>query len=283
MEEVGVRVLFGIRGLKVHCKLVLISRKEGNTMVNYAGISTGNFHEGNARVYSDTTLLTRDKRITSEVKKVFLFFDNTFKTFSYKSLLISPNYARRRLMTLIDNEIKNKEIGRDAWIIIKTNSLVDKDMIYKLYQAGNSGVETKLIIRGICSLIPDESGDNIKAISIVDTFLEHSRIFVFCNNNKNLFFISSADWMSRNLDHRIEVTCPVYDTDLQEELRTQLDLQWKDNVKSRILNREQDNRYKKDESKPKVRSQVEFYKYLKKKSNQVKILKILEVTKICRY
>lgn len=268
MEEVGVRVLFGIRGLKVHCKLVLVGRKEGNTLVNYAGISTGNFHEGNARVYSDTTLLTRDKRISSEVKKVFLFFDNTFKTFSYKSLLLSPNYARRRLMNLIDNEIKNKEIGRDSWIIIKTNSLVDKDMINKLYQAGNSGVDIKLIIRGICSLIPDEAGENIKAISIVDTFLEHSRIFVFCNNNKNLYYISSADWMSRNLDHRIEVTCPVYDTDLQDELRTQIETQWNDNVKARILNREQDNHYLRDNEKQKTRSQQEFYKYLEKKSNQ---------------
>jgi polyphosphate kinase len=148
MEEVGVRVLFGIRGLKVHCKLVLVGRKEGNTLVNYAGISTGNFHEGNARVYSDTTLLTKDKRISSEVKKVFLFLTILLKPFSYKSLLLSPNYARRRLMNLIDNEIKNKEIGRDAWIIIKTNSLVDKDMINKLYQAGNPVSEIKLDYQG---------------------------------------------------------------------------------------------------------------------------------------
>jgi polyphosphate kinase len=266
MEEVGVRVLFGIRGLKVHCKLLLISRKEGNTIVNYAGISTGNFHEGNARVYSDTTLLTRDKRISSEVKKVFLFFDNTFKTFSYKSLLLSPNYARRRLMGLIENEIKNKEAGKDAWIIIKTNSLVDKDMIYKLYQAGNSGVDIKLIIRGICSLIPEEGGGNIQAISIVDTFLEHSGYLFFAIITKNLYYISSADWMSRNLDHRIEVTCPVYDPDLQEELKTQLDLQWKDNVKARVLNREQVNMYRREDNKPPVRSQVEFFKYLKEKT-----------------
>ncbi|MFO7925001.1 MAG: polyphosphate kinase 1 [Bacteroidales bacterium] len=266
MEEVGVKVLFGIRGLKVHCKLVLISRREGRTIVNYTGISTGNFHEGNAKIYSDTTLLTRDKKISAEVKKVFLFFDNTFKTFSYKSLLLSPNYARRRLMNLIDNEIKNRKIGRDAWIIIKTNSLVDKDMIKKLYQAGNAGVKIRLIVRGICSLIPGVPGlsDNIEAISIVDTFLEHSRIFVFCNNNRNLYFISSADWMSRNLDHRIEVTAPIYDPDLQEELKKQIDLQWEDNVKARILNRQQDNQYKRDNNKKQVRSQLEFYKYLKR-------------------
>jgi polyphosphate kinase len=269
MEEVGVRVLFGIRGLKVHCKLVLISRREGRAVVNYAGISTGNFHEGNARVYSDTTLLTKDQRVAAEVRKVFLFFDNTFKNFSYKSLLLSPNYARRRLMVLIDNEIKNRELGRDAWIIIKTNSLVDKDMIKKLYQASNAGVKIRLIVRGICSLIPGEPGmsENISAISIVDTFLEHSRIFVFCNNNRNLYYISSADWMSRNLDHRIEVTCPVNDTDLQEELRTQIELQWKDNVKARILNREQNNEYRLDKDKKPVRSQQEFYNYLKNQSD----------------
>ncbi len=270
MEEVGVRVLFGIRGLKVHCKLVLIGRREGRAIVNYAGISTGNFHEGNAKVYSDTTLLTRDSKISSEVKKVFLFFDNTFKNFSYKSLLLSPNYARRRLMNLIDNEIKNKKLGRDAWIIIKTNSLVDKDMIKKLYQASNAGVGIRLIIRGICSLIPGEPGlsENIEAISIVDTFLEHSRIFVFCNNNRAIYYISSADWMSRNLDHRIEATCPVYDTDLQDELKTQIELQWRDNAKARILNREQNNIYKRNEKMPPVRSQIEFYNYLKQKSTK---------------
>jgi len=171
-------------------------------------------------------------------------------------------------MSLIDNEIKNKELGRDAWIIVKTNSLVDKDMIKKLYQAGNAGVRIRLIIRGICSLIPGEPGlsQNIEAISIVDTFLEHSRLFVFCNNNKALYYISSADWMSRNLDHRIEVTCPVYDTDLQNELKMQIELQWKDNVKARILNREQDNKYKKNNKKPLVRSQIEFYNYLRQKS-----------------
>ncbi len=267
MEEVGIRVHFGIRGLKVHCKLVLVTRKEGRTLVNYAGISTGNFHEDNARVYSDTTLLTCDKRISLEVKKVFLFFENTFKNFTYKSLLLSPNYARRRLLNLIDNEIRNKESGGDAWVIIKVNSLVDREMIKKLYHASSAGVKVRMIVRGICSLIPEEPGlsENIEAISIVDTFLEHSRIFVFCNNGKNQFFISSADLMTRNLDNRIEVTCPVYDPDLQEELRTQIELQWRDNVKARILNRNQDNRYRSND-KPSVRSQHEFYKYLKSKS-----------------
>jgi polyphosphate kinase len=269
MEEVGINVMFGIRGLKVHCKLILITRREGRAVVNYAGISTGNFHEGNAMVYSDTTLLTSDLRISSEVKKVFLFFDNTFKTFSYKSLILSPNHTRRRLMNLIDIEIKNKERGREAWIIIKSNSLVDKDMIKKLYQASLAGVNIRLIIRGVCSLIPEEPGlsENISGISIVDTFLEHSRIFVFCNNNRNRFYISSADWMTRNLDHRIEVTCPIYDHDLQDELRTQLELQWNDNVKARILNRNQDNHYMTNDNESRKRSQHEFYKYLKNKSD----------------
>ncbi len=268
LEEVGVKVFFGIRGLKIHSKLVMITRKEGKRNTIYAAVSTGNFHEGNAVVYSDTTLLTADKRITREVKKIFSFFENTFKTFTYKSLLVSPNNARRRLMVLIDNEIKNSQLGRDAWIIIKTNSLVDTDMIKKLYQASNAGVKIRLIIRGTCSLIPGVKGlsENIEGISIVDRYLEHSRIFVFCNNNRELYYISSADWMTRNLDHRIEVTCPVYDTDLQKELRTQIELQWKDNVKARLLNGQQDNRYKNPADKKRIVSQVEFYNYLKKLS-----------------
>jgi polyphosphate kinase len=265
LEEVGVKVFFGIRGLKIHSKLVLITRKEGVDTRQYAAVSTGNFHEGNAAVYSDTTLLTADKRITQEVKKIFNFFENTFKTFTYKSLLVSPNHARRRLMVLIDNEMKNAQLGRDAWIIIKTNSLVDNDMNKKLYQASAEGVKVRLIIRGICSLIPGEAGlsENIEGISIVDRYLEHSRIFVFCNNNRELYYISSADWMPRNLDHRIEVTCPVYDPDLQRELRTQIELQWADNVKARILSIAQDNRYKATAKGKKVRSQAEFYNYLK--------------------
>ena len=265
LEEVGVKVFFGIRGLKIHSKLVLITRKEGAETRQYASVSTGNFHEGNAAVYSDTTLLTADNRITQEVKKIFNFFENTFKTFTYKSLLVSPNHARRRLMVLIDNEMKNAQLGRDAWIIIKTNSLVDNDMNKKLYQASSEGVKVRLIIRGICSLIPGEAGlsENIEGISIVDRYLEHSRIFVFCNNNRELYYISSADWMPRNLDHRIEVTCPVYDPDLQKELRTQIELQWADNVKARILSIDQDNRYKTSATDNKVRSQVEFYNYLK--------------------
>jgi len=263
-----VKVFFGIRGIKIHSKLVMITRKEGNKNTIYAAVSTGNFHEGNAAVYSDTTLLTADKRITQEVKKIFNFFENTFKTFTYKSLLVSPNHARRRLMVLIDNEIMNSQLGRDAWIIIKTNSLVDTDMIKKLYQASNEGVKIRLIIRGTCSLIPGVPGlsENIEGISIVDRYLEHSRIFVFCNNNTELYYISSADWMTRNLDHRIEVTYPVYDTDLQKELRTQIELQWKDNVKARVLNGQQDNRYKNTAGKKRIVSQVEFYNYLKKLS-----------------
>jgi polyphosphate kinase len=264
LEEVGAKVFFGIRGLKIHSKLVLITRKEGQKNMYYASVSTGNFHEGNAAVYSDTTLLTADKRITLEVKKVFQFFENTFKTYTYKSLLVSPNHMRRRLLILIDNEMKNAQLGREAWIIIKTNSLVDPEMIRKLYAASNEGVNIRLIIRGICSLIPGEPGlsENIEGISIVDKYLEHSRIFVFCNNNRELYYISSADWMPRNLDHRIEVTCPVYDEDLKQELRTQLELQWADNVKARILDVKQDNRYKSDKNEKKVRSQLEFYKYL---------------------
>lgn len=264
LEEVGVKVRFGIRGLKIHGKLVLITRKEGAKSNIYAVLSTGNFHEGNATVFADITLLTADKRITSEVKKIFDFLEYPFKNFTFKSLLVSPNNARRRLSLLIDNEIKNARLGREAWMIIKSNNLVDSDMIKKMYQASREGVKIRLIIRGTCSLVPGEPelSENIEGISIVDRYLEHSRIFVFCNNKKNAYYISSADWMARNLDHRIEITCPVYDTDLQNELRTLLELQWADNVKARVLNREQNNPYKTTAEKKSIRAQVEFYNYL---------------------
>jgi len=268
LEEVGVTVLFGVPGLKVHSKTTLITRKEKKKLVHYATVGTGNFHEGNASVYSDVTLFTADKRITTDVIKLFNFYENIYRTYTYKHLLVSPLYMRRRLINLIDNEINNARNGKNAHIILKINNLVDKDMIKKLYQANNSGVKIALIIRGICSLIPGVPGmsENIKAVSIVDKYLEHARIFVFCNNNKELYYISSADWMTRNLDHRIEVVCPVYDPKLRKELKNILKFQLKDNVKSRIINQEQDNLYKAKKSKKTIRSQIETYKAIKNNS-----------------
>jgi polyphosphate kinase len=263
LEEVGAKVTFGFPGLKIHAKLLNIVRKEGRKMVNYACVSTGNFHEGNAMVYSDLFLFTADRRITSEVKRVFDFFDNSYKNFSYRHLIKSPLYMRRKMYQLIDNEIKNAKAGKDAYIILKLNSLVDNEIIYKLYQANDAGVKIKLIIRGICSLTPGVPGlsENVEAISIVDKFLEHSRILIFCNGGNELYFITSADWMTRNLDRRVEVACPIFDKDVQREIRDLIELQMKDNVKARIINEVQDNVYVKSDSTEKIRSQIELYKY----------------------
>lgn len=263
LEEVGVNVYFGISGLKVHAKLLCISRKESKKTVNYACIGTGNFHEGNARVYSDLFLFTAHKGLTNEVKRMFEFFDNTYKNYYFRHLVASPLQTRKKMYRLIDNEIVNARSGKEAYIILKINSLVDKEIIYKLYQANNAGVKQKLIVRGICSLIPGVPGmsENIEAISIVDKYLEHSRIIIFCNGGDELFFISSADWMPRNLDRRIEITCPIYDRDIQDEIREMINLQLKDNVKARIINTAQDNPYVKPDSQPPLRSQAELYKF----------------------
>ncbi len=267
LEEAGARVLFGLPGLKVHSKLSLITRTENKKTARYATVGTGNFHEGTATLYEDLTLMTSDRRITEEVEKVFNFFEATYKTFKYKHLLVSPLYMRNRFYNLIDNEIKNAKAGKKAYILLKINSLVDPDIIKKLYQANSAGVKIKAIIRGICSLIPGVPGlsENIEVISIVDKYLEHGRIFVFCNDNHEKYFISSADWMIRNLDHRIEVACPVYDPEIQQEIRDILEIQMHDNVKARIINETQDNSYRIPTDNRKVRSQMELYKYYQKK------------------
>ncbi|MGC9344345.1 MAG: RNA degradosome polyphosphate kinase, partial [Bacteroidales bacterium] len=219
-------------------------------------------------VYSELLILTKDQRIAAEIWKVFDFFDNTFRNYTYQHLIVSPNYQRKKLSYLIDREIKNANAGKEAWIILKINSLVDKEMIRKLYLANNAGVNIKLIVRGICSLIPGVKGqsENIEAISIVDKYLEHARIFVFANAGDPLYYISSADWMTRNLDHRIEVSAPVYDKEIQKELMDIINIQLKDNVKARIIDESQSNRYKKTNSDKPVRSQIELNQYYKAKS-----------------
>ncbi len=267
LEEEGARVLFGIANLKVHSKLLLISRKEGTKVVNYASVGTGNFHEGNAGVYCDLFLLTMDRRIANEVAKVFDFFENPYKTFIYRNLLVSPLYQRRKIYQLIDNEIRNAKAGKEAYIILKINNLVDKEMIYKLYQAYNQGVIVRLIVRGICCLMPgvEELSKEIEAISIVDKYLEHARILVFCNEGDELYFISSADWMPRNLDRRIEVTAPIYSPEIKQELKDIIEIQLRDNAKARIINEAQDNPYKPgNPGEMSFRSQEITYQYYKK-------------------
>lgn len=267
LEEVGANIFFGIPRLKVHAKLLSITRIEDSKPFVYSCISTGNFHEGNALVYSDLMLFTADKRITNEVKKQFEFFAHTYRNQSYRHLIVSPLYMRKKFYGLIEQEIRNAKAGKKAKIILKLNTLVDKEIIYKLYQANNAGVEITVMIRGACSLIPGVPGmsENIHATSIVDKFLEHSRIIIFHNNGNELYYISSADWMGRNLDRRIEIACPIYDKDIQHEIRDMINIQLKDNVKARVINEEQDNAYIVSNSKEKIRSQFVLHEYYRRK------------------
>ncbi|MDD3891940.1 MAG: RNA degradosome polyphosphate kinase [Bacteroidales bacterium] len=273
MEEVGVKVIFGISGLKVHSKQTLITRKENGKLVNYATVSTGNFHEGNANLYTDINIFTADKRVTSEIEKVFTFLEFNYKTFNYKYLWVSPLSMRRKLYMHIDTEIANARKNLPAYIHCKINNIVDLDVIRRLYQANNEGVKIKLMVRGICSLVPGVPGlsENIEVVSVVDRFLEHSRIFVFCNNKQPKYFISSADWMTRNLDHRVEVAVPVFDPDIQNELRTVLDAGFKDNIKGRVVDEKQTNSARNKSGKKPFRSQVELYNhYLKEQRKHTK-------------
>lgn len=265
LQDEGVKVIFGVPGLKVHSKLILITRKEKKKDVLYAHVGTGNFHEVNARIYTDFSLLTADDRITTEVEKVFDFFDKNYERANFKYLFVSPFNTRKRLLELIAEEVRNARRQHDAWIILKVNNLVDEEMIRKLYQASQEGVKIKLIVRGICSLIPGVPGmsENIEAVSIIDRFLEHARVFMFCNDGKEVAYISSADWMQRNLDGRIEVTTPIFDPNLKKQLFDLVNIQLKGTAKARILDKAQDNRYKDDKGKHDFRSQVETYKCLK--------------------
>jgi polyphosphate kinase len=270
LQEEGVKVIFGLQGLKVHSKLFLIIRKEANKNVAYAHVGTGNFNEVTAHVYTDFSLLTADKRITSEVAKVFDLFSDNFKVGAYKSLLVSPFYMRKKFVSLINNEIKNAEKGKPAWIYIKLNSLSDEDMVKKLYEASRAGVKIKLLVRGICSLVPGVKGlsENIEAYSLVDRYLEHSRVFIFGNGGNELYFISSADWMVRNLDYRIEVACPVYDNKIQRVIKKIFEMQLSGNIKLRHINEQQDNTYRRAATEAPFRAQYEIYNYFKNKLNK---------------
>ncbi|HEY4797667.1 MAG TPA: polyphosphate kinase 1, partial [Bacteroidia bacterium] len=266
LKEEGVNVIYGVPGLKVHSKIFLITRREGNGIVEYAHIGTGNFNEDTATLYCDHSLLTADQRITNEVSKVFNFYGNNFKTGNYKHLVIAPFFMRKKIMKYINREISNAKLGREAYMIIKLNSLVDKETIKKLYEASQAGVKIKLIVRSNCSIVPGRTGlsENIEVISIVDKLLEHARIFLFCNGGDERFFISSADWMLRNFDQRNEVAVPIYDKKIQQDLKMLLNLQLSDNTKARILDVTQSNVYK--TQKPgdkKVRAQDEIYSYFK--------------------
>lgn len=263
LQEEGVRIIQTIPGFKVHGKLILIQRIEEGAEVGYANISTGNYNESTARVYADDSLLTAHQGIAKDVNNVFRLMESRFNPPEFHHLIMSPFKTRDEFIRLINNEINHKKQGKAAWIIIKLNSLVDNKLVERLYAASQAGVDVKIIVRGICVLIPGIPGlsENIEAFSIVDKFLEHSRVYVFCNNERPLYYIASADWMQRNLDHRIEVTCPVYDKRIQEELMTMLQIQLNDNCKARTISARQPNQYRHTSADMKVRAQTAIYQY----------------------
>ncbi|EKO3641807.1 polyphosphate kinase 1 [Vibrio metschnikovii] len=265
LTEAGVDVIFGIPGMKIHAKLLLITRREESELVRYAHIGTGNFHEKTARIYTDFSLLTADHELTNEVRSVFAYIENPFRPIKFTHLLVSPRNSRTQLYRLIDSEIANARNGKKAEIMVKVNNLVDKGLINKLYGASSAGVKIKMIIRGMCSLVPGVAGvsDNISIISIVDRFLEHPRVLITHNDGDPLVYISSADWMTRNLDHRIEVTTPIRSPRLKQRIIDIIHLQFTDTVKARVIDKEMSNRYVKRGNRKKIRSQLAIYDYLK--------------------
>ncbi|NQV01954.1 MAG: polyphosphate kinase 1 [Bacteroidia bacterium] len=264
LQEEGVKVIHSIPGHKVHSKLLLIRRKENNVNALYAMISTGNFNEDTALIYTDDGLLTSDPRICKDVNNAFLQMESAYRPYKYKSMVLAPFNMRTHFIRMLNYEIRQAKAGKEAWAIIKLNNLVDDAIVRKLYQASRAGVKIQLIVRAICVAIPGIPGmsDNIQGISIVDRFLEHSRILVFCHGGDPKYYITSADWMVRNFDNRIEVACPIYDKKIQQELWEILQLQLRDNTKARIIGGQgEPNTYLKTNGKP-VQSQVKIYEYL---------------------
>jgi len=267
MEKAGVKVYYSFPGLKVHAKIALINRNEDGKDKRYCYLSTGNFNENNAKLYTDIGFFTADKHLTEEVSLVFDILESKIKEQKFKHLLVAQFNMRKKFNKLINNEITQAKLGKPAGITLKLNSLEDRKIIRKLYEAGNAGVKIDIICRGICCLEPGVKGssENIRVISIIDRFLEHSRIYIFHNEGKKLFFAGSADWMKRNLSRRIEVIFPVYEKKLKKELKRIIDLQLNDNSKARIIERENSNEYRKDSNQKRLRSQLEIYRILKEK------------------
>ncbi|MCR5862393.1 polyphosphate kinase 1 [Flavobacterium sp. J372] len=267
MQTEGINLIFGVKGLKVHSKVCVVERLEEGKVKRYGFISTGNFNEATAKVYTDVTLFTSFTPIMKEVSKIFDFFDVNYRVHRYKHLFVSPHYTRSKFYKLIEREILNAIAGKPAFMKLKMNSLTDLRMIDKLYEAGREGVRIQLQIRGICCLIPGVPGmsDNIEAISIVDNYLEHSRVYIFGNAGEPEVFISSADFMTRNLDARVEVTCPIYDPEIKNELIDNFDIGWKGNVKARLHSENMENKYRKRPDEKVFRAQLETYNYYRNK------------------
>jgi polyphosphate kinase len=264
MQEEGVNVIFGVEGLKVHSKLLYISSKKGDI----ACIGTGNFHEGNAKVYTDYLMMTARPAIVGEVARVFQFIDRPFQQVRFNQLLVSPNSMKNRLLRLFDTEIKNAKEGKEAWVKMKINHITDADMVTKIYEASQAGVKIDIVLRGNCSLVPGIPGvsDNIHIVGIIDRYLEHSRILIFCNGGRRKFFLGSADWMPRNLENRIEVMTPVYDDDLKADLLRTVEYGLKDTTNGRLVDGKGTDTIQQGEP---FRSQEELYKvYLKENNNE---------------
>ena len=265
LQDEGIQVIYGVPGLKVHSKLCLIERIEKGKIKRYANITTGNYNEVTSNIYADDSLLTAHPKITDEVAAMFEFFQKNYKQLVTKHLVVSPHQTRKHFIKLIDNEIENAKKKKPASIFIKLNSVSSEDMAHKLYEASKAGVKIRCIFRGLSVVVPGVEGfsENIEAISIVDKFLEHSRVFIFENDGNPLYYISSSDWMTRNLDNRVEVSCPIYDKKIQKELSDMLEIQWADNVKARIIDAAQRNQHRATPAKNKVRAQVKIYEMLK--------------------
>src|SRR5690606_31584024 len=266
MQAEGIKLIFGVKGLKVHSKICVIERIESKKIKRYGIISTGNFNESTATVYTEVTLLTTNNQIMKEVSKVFEFFDVNYKIFRYKNLIVSHHYTRSKFNKLIDKQIEKALNDQPAMIRLKMNSLSDSKMIDKLYDASRAGVKVHLIVRGICCLIPGVPGlsDNIEAISIVDNLLEHSRIYIFGTDEDAEIYISSADFMTRNIEERVEVSCPIFDEDLKQELIDTFAIYWQGNVKVRLHSERLENRYRRT-GEDRFKAQDELYNYFRNK------------------
>ncbi len=258
MQEEGINVIFGVEGLKVHSKLLYIESKKGSIVC----IGTGNFHEGNAKVYTDYLMMTARKDIVSEVNRVFDFINRPFSQPRFRELLVSPNSMKTKLLQLLNNEIKNAKAGKEAWIKVKINHITERDMVEKLYAASQAGVKIELLVRGNCSLVPGIPGvsDNIKIVGIIDRYLEHSRIIITCNNGQPKYFIGSADWMPRNLLNRIEVYTPVYDLDMQRDLLRTVEYGLADTTNGRLVDGKGNDPLQTSEDGMAFRSQEEIQK-----------------------
>ncbi len=269
MEKQGVKVFYSFPGLKVHAKTALITREENGKLKNYCYLGTGNFNEKTAKIYSDFGLFTADANLTSEVQKVFEFLAGNKIQHKFKHLLVAQFNMRKKFLKLIQNEINIAKAGGTGKITIKMNSIEDKKMINKLYEASNAGVKIDLIIRGICCLVPGIKGvsENIKVISIIDKYLEHARFYIFHNNGDELIYAASADWMKRNLSRRIEVGFPVYQQNIKDEIKRMIDIQLGDNSKARIIDLNNKNKYITNNDDEQIRSQIDFYEYLRSNSN----------------